>query len=237
MMVLKEGVGRVQSRVVRALHDGRLVTIVVVLGTIAFHALYLIPSTRRIASKLMQEDMLVENITFVTLLLASIIGVLLALRCRREDQPRIVWGFFLVFAVGLFLVAMEEVSWGQWIFFFKTPDSLHGLNRQGETNLHNIGDLQGHSEWLRLAFAGAGLIGVFANRLPRFRLLATPVSLAGAYAVITTYVIFDTVNDFVSGPWILTTFNPMSEWVEMLLGLSALAYFLLKRDLIAASPP
>ena len=236
MTALKERVARGQSRLARALHDGRLVTLVVVVGTLAFHALYLIPSTRRIASKLMQEDFLVEDITFAALLLASVVGVLLALRCRREDRPPIVWGFFLAFAIGLFFIAMEEVSWGQWILFFKTPDSLHGLNRQGETNLHNIGDLQGHSEWLRLAFAGSGLVGVFANRLPRLRIIATPISLAGAYAFITMYVVFDCVNEFVKRPWILRTFNPMSEWVEMLLGLSALAYFVLKRDLITTSP-
>ena len=224
-----------RARLLRRLNDGRLVTSVVVVATLAFHAVYLIPSTRRIASKLLQEDLLVEDITFVTLLLASVLGVLLAVRCRREGQSRIVWGFFLAFAIGLFFVAMEEVSWGQWIFFFKTPDSLHGLNRQGETNLHNIGDLQGHSEWLRLAFAGSGLVGVLANRLPRLRLIATPISLAGAYAFITAYVALDCVNEFVKHPWILMTFNPMSEWVEMLLGLAALAYFVLKRDLVTKS--
>ncbi len=237
MTALKERLERGQTRLVPGLPHGRLLTLVIVLGTLAFHALYLVPSTRRIASKLLQEDMLVQDITFVTLLLASILGVFLALQCRREGRPRMVWAFFLVFAIGLFLISMEEVSWGQWIFFFKTPDSLHEINRQGETNLHNIGDLQGNSEWLRLVFAGGGLLGVLASRLPRLRLIATPASLAGTYAFITIYVVFDCINEFVKHPWILMTFNPMSEWVEMLLGLSALAYFLLKRDLIAGSAP
>jgi hypothetical protein len=216
------------------LENDRFVTLVVLVATLAFHALYVLPATRRIASKLMQEDQVVETVTFLALLLASVLGVGLALRCRREGQPRFVWVFFLSFAIGLFFVAMEEVSWGQWIFFFKTPDSLRGLNRQGETNLHNLGGLQGHSEWLRLVFAGGGLIGVLANRRPRLRLVATPGSLTGWYVIMTTYVVFDSVNDFVTRPWILSTFNPMSEWVEMLIGLSAVAYFVLKRDLFTS---
>lgn len=221
-----------RARLLRGLQDERLVTLVVVLATLAFHALYVLPATRRVASKLMQEDHVVQTLTFAALALASILGVLLALRCRRQGQPRIVWVFFLSFAIALFFVAMEEVSWGQWIFFFKTPDSLRGLNRQGETNLHNLGALQGHSEWLRLAFAGGGIVGVLANRRPRLRLIATPASLTGWYALMTSYVVLDTVNDYVTGSWLFSTFNPMSEWVEMLLGLSALAYFLLKRELV-----
>lgn len=221
-----------RGRLLRGLEDGRLVTLVVVVATLAFHALYVLPATRRIASKLMQEDQVIEVVTFGALLAASVLGTLLALRCRRDGLPRMVWGFFLAFAIGLFFIAMEEVSWGQWIFFFKTPDSLHGLNRQNETNLHNLGGLQGHSEWLRLVFAGGGLIGVLANRHPRLRLIATPVSLTGWYVLMTTYIVFDSVNEFVTGSWLLGTFNQMSEWVEMLIGLSALAYFVLKRDLV-----
>ena len=31
-------------------------------------------------------------------------------------------------------------------------------------------------------------------------------------------------------PWIITTFSSMSEWTEMLIGLTCLAYVVLKRE-------
>ena len=38
--------------------------------------------------------------------------------------------------------AGEEVSWGQWYFDWQTPEVLSEINKQNETNLHNI------SSWL-----------------------------------------------------------------------------------------
>lgn len=45
---------------------------------------------------------------------------------------------FLGLAIASFFVAGEELSWGQWIFHWGTPDMLTEINRQQETNLHNI---------------------------------------------------------------------------------------------------
>ena len=49
----------------------------------------------------------------------------------------------LGFAALAFLVAMEEVSWGQTLFSWSTPEALQELNIQSETNLHNLRTLQG----------------------------------------------------------------------------------------------
>ncbi len=130
---------------------------------------------------------------------------------------------------------MEEISWGQWLFFFKTPGSWKAINRQGETNLHNLDGLWGRSEWLRLVFALGGLFGVLANRWRTLRPIAVPPAMLGWFVFITLYVAVDAINDFARESWILSTFNPMSEWVEMLIGLSALAYIFLKRDEFRAS--
>ena len=214
----------------RLLTNGPLLTAVVVTTTLGFHALYVLPQTRRLAQWLMQEDLVVEDITFVALFAASVLSVLLARRTHRDRQSALATWFFVALAAGLFVVAMEEISWGQWLFFFKTPGSWKAINRQGETNLHNLDGLWGRSEWMRLVFALGGLVGVLANRWHRLRPIATPSSMLGWFVVITLYVAVDAINDFVRGSWLLSTFNPMSEWVEMLIGLSALAYVFLKRD-------
>lgn len=221
----------------RLLRDGRRLTITVVVTTLAFHLLYLLATTHELAELLLREDSAVEMVTFLALFAASIIGIVTARRAHRAGAPALVWGFLLLFAVGLFVVGMEEISWGQWIFFWKTPGTWRHLNAQGETNLHNLPGLWGRSEWLRLMFAGGALLGVWADRVPRLRPIATPRALTGFFAFTTLYVLLDLVDDLIPGaPWVLTTFSPMSEWVEMLIALGALAYFLIKaRDLREAT--
>jgi hypothetical protein len=213
----------------RILRDGRLLTVTVVLATVAMHLLYIAPATRRAAEWLMHEDYPVEDLTFLALLAASVVGFRLALRHRRAGAPRLEWLFWLVLAVGLFVVAMEEISWGQWIFFWKTPTALERVNRQDETNLHNLAGLWGKSDWMRLTFVVGGFVGLFVDRIPRFRRLATPRVLSGTLVLLLVYVLIDAGNDLVSVPWFFLTFNPMSEWVEMLIGLTGLAYFVVKR--------
>ncbi len=46
--------------------------------------------------------------------------------------------FFGILAVSFFYVAMEEISWGQRVIGFESPDYFKAKNLQGETNLHNF---------------------------------------------------------------------------------------------------
>lgn len=46
--------------------------------------------------------------------------------------------YFALFAVALFYVSGEEISWGQRIFSFSTPTLLQEHNLQHEANLHNL---------------------------------------------------------------------------------------------------
>lgn len=46
--------------------------------------------------------------------------------------------FYLLLALLFLICAGEEISWGQRIFDWETPQVLLELNAQGETNLHNI---------------------------------------------------------------------------------------------------
>ena len=83
---------------------------------------------------LTEEDYWVEYLTAVWFLLA---GFLLLGTAWREPSlfRRCVYllgGMAMVFAAG------EEISWGQRIFGFATPDFLLPLNHQKEFNVHNI---------------------------------------------------------------------------------------------------
>ena len=83
---------------------------------------------------LTREDYGVENLTAALFLLT---GVLLFFTAAAERSSwrrgvYILGGIVLVFAAG------EELSWGQRIFNFATPDFLIGVNQQNEFNAHNI---------------------------------------------------------------------------------------------------
>jgi hypothetical protein len=49
---------------------------------------------------------------------------------------------YLLLAVLFFFAAGEEISWGQRLFGWATPESLAEINRQGETNIHNLAPFQ-----------------------------------------------------------------------------------------------
>jgi hypothetical protein len=49
---------------------------------------------------------------------------------------------FFILGTFCFIACGEEISWGQRIFEIQTPDFLKKINRQDETNLHNIVFLQ-----------------------------------------------------------------------------------------------
>lgn len=44
----------------------------------------------------------------------------------------------MLLAIGVFFVALEEISWGQRIVGFGTPTLMTDYNLQGETNVHNL---------------------------------------------------------------------------------------------------
>ena len=69
------------------------------------------------------------------LLLASAILIVLSARQRSGGSTKIVLWFC---ASVLLIVAMEEVSWGQHLFGWSTPEDWAQINRQRETNLHNL---------------------------------------------------------------------------------------------------
>lgn len=56
---------------------------------------------------------------------------------RRLERLKAQYARLLLAALFVF-VAGEEISWGQRIFGFATPPSLHEVNAQGEMNVHNL---------------------------------------------------------------------------------------------------
>jgi hypothetical protein len=83
-----------------------------------------------------REDGPVESLTAVTLGGSACFAWALALRYRALDRTkaRTWWLLGCVLLFG----AMEEISWGQRIFGWESPEWFQLHNAQAETNLHNL---------------------------------------------------------------------------------------------------
>jgi hypothetical protein len=87
------------------------------------------------------ETGLIELMTPVALIPGIIFGIK-ALR-QWEGLPNFssrAW--IAMVTLGAFYMAGEELSWGQWLFHWDTPETFSAINDQNETNLHNT------SAWL-----------------------------------------------------------------------------------------
>ena len=83
---------------------------------------------------LVDEGGEVENLTFIAFLLGGFVLFAAALTTRRlfSRCVYVLGGMTLLFFAG------EEISYGQRVIGFETPDFLLGLNTHGEFNIHNL---------------------------------------------------------------------------------------------------
>lgn len=189
-------------------------------------ALFLtIPATRQFTKFLLTENQPVELLTFASLLFASILGIQLAVQAHRNNARRQVEVFYTLFAGLLFVIAMEEIAWGQWFFGFETPDALKELNQQGELTLHNLDGMHGRTEYLRLTFGLCGLLGLALTPVPFFKHLTPSKLLSSWFILITVTTIPDIWNDYTSS---YTNFDALfdflSELNEMLIGFACVIF-------------
>jgi hypothetical protein len=88
------------------------------------------------------EDGILEPLTAISFFIASICFVIAFFRTRRgENQatnPLLKRLSYLGLALIFFLGAGEEISWGQRILGIETPEAWAEINKQEETNLHNL---------------------------------------------------------------------------------------------------
>lgn len=88
----------------------------------------------------LDEDGPVENATAIGYGLSLIIFIVVAWRARAipAHSLRLGRSFLSMWALAAFIVLGEEISWGQRIFGFLTPEWLAAINYQNEFNLHNL---------------------------------------------------------------------------------------------------
>lgn len=82
------------------------------------------------------EDRGVEWLTFAGFAGASITAFY-TLRFHRH-MTRFARFYLFMTALFFFVCAGEEISWGQRVFGYETPEEVLEVNEQGEFNLHNL---------------------------------------------------------------------------------------------------
>ena len=196
--------------------------------------LWKLPGTRDFALSLMGENQPVEFLTFIFLISGGVLGISLALRARLWSENILIVGFYILFSVGLIFVAMEEIAWGQYIFGFKSPESLRDINVQSELTLHNLGSLQGTSDYLVLLFGFSGLLGLWFGFSNRLKKLAVPIILAPWFLSTVALVVVSSLIGILAGFENADQFmDVLSETNELLVGLAGFFYLFLNSRMLS----
>ena len=194
---------------------------------------WLHPTLRSISFWLLKENHPIELLTFAFLIVGGVVGLFLARMTRIGGDKKLVYVFYTIFSIGLLFIAMEEVAWGQWLLGFETPAAWSSINSQGETTIHNLSGMQGHSEFLRLLFGLGGLIGIWLSFSPSFRKIGAPVILLPWFLIISIHASVDVFNDFISIQKHFDYFiSSTSELIEFFIAITAFLYIQLNMRML-----
>jgi hypothetical protein len=129
---------------IRVFKEEKKSTLKVAIVILFFYSLSLLPL--QMLLPLIEEDGLLENLTAIFFFITSICFFLLFMypNLLRKSKRRALFTtknrryVFLLLSLVFFFGFGEEISWGQRIFGFTTPESLTEVNAQNEFNIHNL---------------------------------------------------------------------------------------------------
>jgi hypothetical protein len=200
---------------------------------LAFGLLWWNESTRHTAWVISDENQPIELITFGALFVGGLIGLRFTWSLFQMEPDWKMRLFYGAFSLGLLLIAMEEISWGQWFFDFNTPEALRGLNQQNELNLHNVGPLHGKGSSMRLAFAGGAMVGFLLGGTALMERIRPPLAILPWVLVILLCAGLELMIDLNLVDWnkdfMNLMQNVMPELTEMLVGIAAFLYIWINR--------
>lgn len=178
-----------------------------------------------------KENYPVETITFIVILASIYMGIKLIRLMYRSNLESYKTIFVALLVLGLIFVGLEEISWGQWFFYFTSPDYFKETNLQRETNIHNLKDLHVKFEYLRVLIGLGGFVSIFLNNTKTFKYISAPFVLSSFFLLIIVFSALDVYNFYlpdqrllfqVGGFWWFFKFN--MELIEMLIAISAFIF-------------
>lgn len=133
------------------------------------------------------EDGPLENLQVVVVLVGAVYGLRLV-ALPKTTYPMWARGLFVFGAVACIYIALEEVSYGQRIFGWGTPENWGQLNDQNETNLHNTSSWLDQKPKLILEI-GVYVGGILLPLLQRFKPSLLSQKLAAIYPDSRVFVV------------------------------------------------
>jgi len=103
--------------------------LIITLYSVASYSLYFF-FDEEFMIKVGEEDGVFEYLTAFFFIATSVVSVILFVRSK------VIW--FALLAIVFFVGFGEEISWGQRILGYGTPESVNTQNIQGEFNIHNL---------------------------------------------------------------------------------------------------
>lgn len=178
------------------------------------------------------EDGFAESLQ-VLFYFSSLVICLVVTRWQWKSGDKAVAVLYSGLCLGLFFLTGEELNWGQRIFGWGTAESFAEINKQGETNLHNIYGVGATFKWIQLLVGAYGTIlplAVLRWRVPaRFRDLVAwvipPVSLTPYFVFLFVWRLF---RNFLEEPegfyFVIAEYNEVMELILAMGFLLFMAY-------------
>ncbi len=195
---------------------------------LAFLALS-IPATRDFTILMCRENYPVDSLSFGFLLFAVVFGIILFFKMKRLGAGAIPLLLLAVISFGFFIIAMEEIAWGQQLLNFRTPDYFRSINIEDNIKLQSVRGLQNNTGYFRLALGLTGLIGILFVKFESLKTIAVPKILFGGFFVITLVAFVHLLNN--NGRF-ASELSWISQIIELMIAVSAFLYvWLLNRKL------
>jgi hypothetical protein len=159
--------------------------------------------------EIVKEDQVIENGQFFVLFIGGLVSAYFTRQAWLNGKRD--WQIYLmmVASFGLFLIAGDEISWGQRIFGLVTPESLLRINRQGEITFHNTHYVEG---LVGMAYLTLALLGAAAR--PLLQLIFGKKSQLAAMAPTAIFIGYFIFPSFYHGYSLTTEFGVWREWSE-----------------------
>jgi hypothetical protein len=173
------------------------------------------------------EDGFSETLQVIFYSLSLIMALIAAFRFWKSGE-KLIGVLYLGLSGALIFMVGEETSWGQRIFGWQTSDSFAAINKQEETNLHNVYGVGSTFKWVQMLVGAYGTIFPLLvwrwNRLQPYRdrlwALVPHYTLIGYFVMLFVWRIyrnlFDPPEDF---------YFVVSEYNEVLELALALGFF------------
>ncbi|MDX1412849.1 MAG: hypothetical protein R3293_01595 [Candidatus Promineifilaceae bacterium] len=105
------------------------------------------------------EDGFAETLQVLLYLSSLVLSLIAAYRYWRSGE-KLIGVLYVGLAGALIFLIGEELSWGQRIFGWQTAESFAEINKQEETNLHNVYGVGSTFKWIQM------LVGAYGTIIP-----------------------------------------------------------------------